>query len=277
MSTNLNQVAAERGYPSTLLGFTPADSSYWREPGLPWVASPDRAPQLVRNLSGPARHYAEFIFTSDEMSPRFPTGTIVELEQVLSSDAWQVGRVYVYLPATQEPQAGRLAHVGHATLELTQDNDPTRLRWPVLPGPQGEVLDLYLVTHYSHYPAQEVEEAGALPVGGDDSPALLLELSTDEMSPRYPRGARYVIRPVPVEAWPQARGVHALTLRDGRQLVRRLFHQAKGVLALTSDRTGDAQTLPLAEIASLWKLGEADYLPAETEAEHQWMIQQSIS
>lgn len=156
----------------------------------------------------------------------------------------------------------RLVEVRAGSLLLAYDKDGQQVTipwWQTDP-----TRPLFRVTHYLTPPV------GLVP---PELPALLLELTTDEMSPRYPRGARYIIRPVPADAWPQARGVHALALLDGRQLVRRIFHQANGVLALASDRTDDVQTLPLAELASLWKLGKATYLPEETEAEHQWMVQ----
>lgn len=268
MNTNLNQVAAQRGYPSALLGFTPADISYWREPGLPTLRAQPHP--TADELDTPAPPYASallyyFQTCTDQMAPRYPRGTWVGAEPLAFCKFLCPGQVLVWYHVA-EGQArctlARLVEVRAGSLLLAYDKDGQQVTipwWQTDP-----TRPLFRVTHYLTPPV------GLVP---PELPALLLELTTDEMSPRYPRGARYIIRPVPADAWPQARGVHALALLDGHQLVRRIFHQADGVLALANDRTGDALTLPLAEVASLWKLGKATYLPEETEAEHQWMVQ----
>lgn len=259
METTHVQVAAERGYPSTLLGFTPNYTAYWREPGLPWAL------QLLH------ADYAEFEFTTDEMAPRFPVGTLVVIEPVRTHEALQVGRVYVLLqPAdTDYPQVGRLARVGPTALVLTQDNSPVGLRWP-LAQPAEPPANLYLVTHYSEYPTDQHH-----PVPTPEGDAYLIELATDEMAPRYPRHSRYVVRAVSADQWAQARGVHALEMRSGAgsPLVRRIVDCCLGWLTLQADRTGATTRLALADVTALWEVGEGDYMPRESEADRQWWLQ----
>ncbi len=269
MSTNLNQVAAERGYPSNFMGFTPDNVSYWREPGLPTLCAQPHP--TADELDTPAPPYASallyyFQTCTDQMAPRYPRGTWVGAEPLAFCQFLCPGQVLVwYHVAEGQAQCtlARLVEVRAGSLLLAYDKDGQQVTipwWQTDP-----TRPLFRVTHYLTPPV------GLVP---PELPALLLELTTDQMAPRYPRGARYVLRPVPIDAWGQARGVHALALRDGGgQFVRRIVHQVNGVLVLASDRTGDIQTLPLLEVAQLWKLGEATYLPAETEAEHQRVMQ----
>lgn len=264
------QVAAERGYPGTLLGFTPNDRAYWREPGLPPIAY----------LPSEAAYWptAEFIFVTDRMAPRFPDGTVVGLEPVNSRQQLVVGRVYVHLAAdgAGELPVGRLASVGRTSLELTQDNDPTPLTWSLGADSQTETQDLYEVTCYSLYLPHD--EARLPPCPVNDARPVLLEVMTDAMAPRYPLGSRHLLRPVPPEQWAQARGVHALALNNGTWAVRRLAASAStNVLVLESDRTGDILLLATHEVVSVWKLGACDYMPEESEADHHWAVQQSLS
>lgn len=268
MATYFEQVAAQRGYPRALFGLTPDDEAYWQEPNLPW------APQLplVRTVVGDqlyqVQDYAEFVFSTNDMAPRFPLGTRVTIEPVLTREALQVGRVYVHLRPTEgdELQVGRLAHVEDDALSLTQDNNSLELRWQLGAHQPGEIADIYEVTYYSGQPTHWQE------LVGDDGP-MLLEMMTDDMGPRYPQGSRHVLRSVPAHRRAQARGVHALALADGTQLVRRILDHHEGVLTLAIDRTDTMQKLPLVQVVTLWKLTFADYMPAETEAEHLAIIQ----
>jgi hypothetical protein len=270
MATYFEQVAAQRGYPSDLFGLMPNDADYWREPLLPW------APQLplVRTIVGDQLYqvedYAEFVFITNDMAPRFPVGTLVTIEPVLTREALHVGRVYVHLHPTEddELQVGRLAHVEDDTLHLTQDNNPLGLRWPLGVHQPEETADIYEVTYYGELPTHWPELAGA----GGAGP-MLLEMTTDDMGPRYPQGSRHVLRSVPAHRRAQARGVHALALADGTQLVRRILDHHDGLFTLDTDRAGAVQQLPLMQIVSLWKLTLADYMPEETEAEHLAIIQ----
>lgn len=273
MATTKELVAAERGYPGTLLGFTPNDAAYWREPGLPWAP---QLPLLRTSVGGQfyeVADYAEFIFITDDMAPRFPSGTLVTIEPVGTREALHVGRVYVHLHPTEADalQVGRLAHVGPASLELTQDNNPVGLTWPLGTEPGAETAGLYEVTYYSGSPAYQEEVA----VDEREAPAYLLEITTDSMAPRYPQGARYLMWAVLASQWARARGVHALVLADGTQLVRRLLDQHGGVLTLREDRTGATTTLTLAHVVALWKLGEADYMPDESAADQAWWAQRA--
>lgn len=272
MVTTKELVAAERGYPGTFMGFTPNDVAYWREPGLPW------APQLPLLRTSVGKHlyevadYVEFVFITEDMAPRFPIGTLVTLEPVRTLEALQVGRVYVHLHPTtaDELQVGRLAHVGQTSLELTQDNNSEVLVWPLGVGAESETTGLFEVRYYSEHPAyREVLLVG----DAEESRPYLLEIETDNMAPRYPRGARYLIREVPADQWMQARGVHALALADGTQLVRRLLDHYDGMLTLQEDRTSTLGALALAQVAALWKLGEADYMPDESAADQLWWAQ----
>jgi hypothetical protein len=269
MATTNELVAAERGYPGTLLGFTPNDRAYWREPGLlPIAYLPNEA------IEGPTD---EFIFVTDRMAPRFPDGTVVGLEPVASRQDLVVGRVYVQLVNNAgEYPVGRLARVGRTSLELTQDNHSATLTWSLGAEEQTEMQDLYEVTCYSLYLPHDEARLPESPV--NDARPLLLEIATDAMAPRYPLGSRYFIRPVPPDQWAQARGVHALVLTNGTWAVRRLAASASAnVLVLESDRTGDIVLLATREVVSVWKLGVCDYMPEESEADHHWAIQQSIN
>jgi hypothetical protein len=188
MATTNELVAAERGYPGTLLGFTPNDRAYWREPGLlPIAYLPNEA------IEGPTD---EFIFVTDRMAPRFPDGTVVGLEPVASRQDLVVGRVYVQLVNNAgEYPVGRLARVGRTSLELTQDNHSATLTWSLGAEEQTEMQDLYEVTCYSLYLPHDEARLPESPV--NDARPLLLEIATDAMAPRYPLGSRYFIRPVP--------------------------------------------------------------------------------
>lgn len=270
MATYFEQVAAERGYPRVLFGLTPDDEAYWREPNLPWAPQLPLVCTIVGDQLYQVQDYTEFVFITNDMAPRFPVGTLVTIEPVLTREALQVGRVYVHLHPTEadELQVGRLAHVEDDVLHLTQDNNPLELRWLLGPHQTEETADIYEVTYYSEPPTHWQELAGA----GDAGP-VLLEMMTDDMGPRYPQGSRHVLRSVPAYRRAQARGVHALALADGVQLVRRIIDHHDGVLTLATDRTGAVQQLPLAQVVSLWKLGVCDYMPEETEDEHLAIIQ----
>jgi len=268
MATKNELVAAERGYPGTLMGFTPNDRAYWREPGLPPIA---HLPSEVAD--GPT---AEFIFVTDRMAPRFPDGTVVGLEPINSRQDLAVGRVYVHLAdnGAGEYPVGRLALVSLTCLHLTQDNDPALLTWALGTEEQTETQDLYEVTCYSLYLPHE--EASPPPSPVNDAQPMLLQILTDAMAPRYPLGSRHLLQPgpVPPEQWAQARGVHALVLGNGTWAVRRLAGSASANrLVLESDRTGDVLLLATQEVVSMWKLGACDYMPEESEADHHWSLQ----
>jgi hypothetical protein len=264
------QVAAERGYPATLMGFTPNDRAYWREPGLPPIAY-----LPSESMDGPT---AEFIFVTNRMAPRFPDGTVVGLEPVESRQDLVVGRVYVQLTANNvgELPVGRLARVGRTTLELTQDNDPVPLTWSLGADEQTETQGLHEVTCYSLYLPHDEARLPECPV--NDARPVLLEVMTDAMAPRYPLGSRHLLRSVPPEQWAQARGVHALVLDNGTWVVRRLTATSlANVLVLESDRTGDIVLQSTCEIVSVWKLGACDYMPEESEADHHWAVHKSLT
>lgn len=269
MATNLNQVAAQRGYPSALLGFMPDTIAYWREPGFPTLRALP-SPPLDALLPYPPAEPC-FQVANDQMGPRFPTGTWVGAELLVFGRFLCPGQVLAWHHVAEERAPytmARVVEVRAGSLRLAQDKDGHQLTipwWKTDPD-----RPLLLVRHYLTPPLP------LSPVPPDDSAAQLLEVATD-LGPRYPRGARYAVHPVPADAWPQARGVHALALHDGRQLVRRILHQLDGVLVLARDHSGDVQGLPLLEVAQLWKLGAAGYLPEETEAEHRRMGQQPAS
>ncbi len=262
------EVAQQLGYPSSLFGFTPNDSAYWREPGLPAL---DYLP--IEPIEGPDQDEptAEFIFVTDRMAPRFPDGTVVALAPVNSRHDLVVGRVYVLLAALEngELPVGRLARVDRTSLELTQDNHPAVLTWALGAEAQMETQAIYEVTHYSLYlPHNEarVPAASAGVIQNEGRP-VLLEVTTDAMAPAYPQGACYFIQPVPPDQWAQARGVHALVLDNGTWVVRRLTAPAsKHNFVLGSDRTGDMLILATREVVSVWVLGAVVHLPEESKA-----------
>jgi hypothetical protein len=139
-----------------------------------------------------------------------------------------------------------------------------------------EVVSVWLVGATIQLPKEAETSVRASETVADteaDQP-YLLELVNNRMGPRYPTGARYLIRLVPRERWTLARGVHALYLRDGRELVARLTGLNLDRLVLHFDGTGQVDTVALADLDQLWKLGEADYIPEETEAEHLLVAQQ---
>jgi|GEM_PF-4461595 len=264
--TRLQQEAQQLGFPASLFGYTPDVAAYWWEPGLPYVADPG----ATSALTCIAPESPEYIFAGDEMAPRFPLGTPVILAPAPSDHPLQIGRVYVRIPEQGEPEVGRLAWLHDTELELTQDNSPAVLRWPLGVG------TVYAVTHYVDCPGPR-----AFPGPRTTAPAqpYLLQLHANQMGPRYPAGARYLVYLVPPSRWTQSRGVHAFELRSGRQLLARLIgpSEEEDELYFLLDATAQLGSVALADVAQLWKLGAADYLPEEPEADHLALVEQVLN
>lgn len=267
--TYLEAEAQALGFPATLFGYTPNEAAYWREPGLPWLpAAPADALLLDYRGTRAIRYLLEVI--DHDMAPRFPRGCLVQTMPVYERAQLVVGRVYSY--GVLDPETGtrhyhlaRLVQVGATYLEVKPDHDDHLLRWPLRADEAEATWDVREVTHYAHYPAAREEDA---PKAGD----YLLQITLPQLGPRYPVGARYWARPVPRAQWADARGVHALQLRDGRELLARLLKQRRGQWVLGFD-VGAPEYLALADVVQLWKLGAADYLPEETPDEHRAFLQ----
>jgi len=98
--------------------------------------------------------------------------------------------------------------------------------------------------------------------------AYLLEIRGNSMAPRYPDGARYVVRSVSDGNWQYAQGVHAISLKgdgegDAKFVIKRITSNINGVLLLSSDNNNQEMAVALDDIMCMWKVGEADYLPEE--------------
>ncbi|GAA4362129.1 hypothetical protein GCM10023185_29760 [Hymenobacter saemangeumensis] len=78
------QQAAALGLPADLFGYTPADNSYWKEPGLPWA-----------NALAASETAWIFQATNDHMAPRFPAGTRVVAERVAQAEPLAAG-IYLW-------------------------------------------------------------------------------------------------------------------------------------------------------------------------------------
>lgn len=107
-------------------------------------------------------------------------------------------------------------------------------------------------------------KVGVLPLHGIDySLASVIEIQGSSMAPRYPENSRYVLFEVEEEHWQYSTGVHAIWLKAKRLLVKRIVSNKEGVMTLRSDATGDQTTVEIADIVSLWRLGQAIHLPPE--------------
>ncbi len=100
--------------------------------------------------------------------------------------------------------------------------------------------------------------------GVDYSKARGIEIEGNSMAPRYPHGARALVRKVTDGDWQHARGVHAVSTKTEMFVIKRIIDCENGVLVMRADNPDMPQTLrvPLSEVNCLWKVGEA-YLPAE--------------
>lgn len=159
--------AAALGYPATLFGCTPNDRRYWFEPALPWLTAElhDNMP-LGYNGFKMLRYYCEF--GGDDMAPRFPKGTWVNMAPVHEKKNLVVGKVYAYgyrNPETgeREYQAGRLEKIGGNALWARADNNPSvGLCWLLNEQePHKAVWDVYEITHYVSYPGEDEQKGAA--------------------------------------------------------------------------------------------------------------------
>lgn len=156
--------AAALGYPATLLGFTPAQGSYWREPGLPFLTHEiwQNAPlgyggiQLIWCFAETSSH---------DMAPRFPKGCRVNVAPVYKRKNLVVGRVYLYVyrdadTGEEACQLGRLRDIGGNYLVATFDNNPMPALWLLGQDERNAVRNVYEVTHYVSYPGENEQEGG---------------------------------------------------------------------------------------------------------------------
>jgi|GEM_PF-6777450 len=76
--TTLESVAAERGLPGTLFGYTPNDQAYWREPTLPLLGTLAQPHTWARTLQS----FTHLRVEGTGMAPRFPPRTVVSMHRV---------------------------------------------------------------------------------------------------------------------------------------------------------------------------------------------------
>ncbi|MDF7810786.1 XRE family transcriptional regulator [Hymenobacter sp. YC55] len=99
--------------------------------------------------------------------------------------------------------------------------------------------------------------------GRDYSDARVLEIRGNSMAPRYADRVCVTVRPVQDGDWQYATGVHAMSLRNGMFIIKRITSNKNGNLELTSDSNGEVMTIELGDILCMWKVGEKVYEPAE--------------
>ncbi|MGI4735564.1 MAG: hypothetical protein ACRYG7_10335 [Janthinobacterium lividum] len=151
--------AAALGYPSTLQGYTPDQSQYWREPGLPlvthevWLNAP-------LGYTSTKLIWCRAELGSNDMAPRFPKGCVVNVAPVLERKNLVIGKVYLYVYLDTETgeeasQMGRLEKIGGNCLWARADNDPkVGLCWLLLDDERKAVWNVHEVTHYFSYSAE---------------------------------------------------------------------------------------------------------------------------
>jgi hypothetical protein len=151
----LIEIAAERGFPATLFGFTPADAGYWREPGVPWTgALPQTAAELEAYRLQPDGMLVQYELAQDDhrMAPRFPGGSLLRVIPVTCKRAIVQG-VYLWKwteEGVEYANMGRLHQIRRGRLRLTHDVDGRevgcRLRW------SNPTFKLYRVIGYDSIP-----------------------------------------------------------------------------------------------------------------------------
>ena len=150
--------AAALGYPAVLHGATPTQSSYWREPGLPWLTH-DIWLNAPLGYEGTKLIWCYAEPAGNSMAPRFPKGCCVNVAPVHAKQNLVVGRVYLYVyqngtTGEEACQLGRLERICGNFLVATFDNDPTPALWLLREEEDQAVWDVYEVTHYVRYPAE---------------------------------------------------------------------------------------------------------------------------
>jgi hypothetical protein len=153
------------GLPATLFGFTPDNSAYWLEPGLPWL-TPTMYDNMPLGYDGHPVLLCIGEMGGDNMAPRFPKGCSVQTAPVFEKGNLVVGRVYTYRYWDAQDEAwaveiGRLTKIGGNYLEAQADNCPTPSIWLLRETEREAVWDVREVTHYVNYPSEEEEAAGA--------------------------------------------------------------------------------------------------------------------
>lgn len=157
------QVAAQRGYPSALFGFTPAQRGYWFEPGLPFWTEALRQHPPLDYRGNPLLPFVAQI-AGERMAPRFAAGVRVMLVPVFERKNLVVGKVYTYSYRNEatgelEMMLGRLVKIGGNYLEVAPDNpgpdEADRTIWLLREQESEAVWDVREVSHYVDYPGEE--------------------------------------------------------------------------------------------------------------------------
>jgi len=99
--------------------------------------------------------------------------------------------------------------------------------------------------------------------GRDYKDARILEIRGNSMAPKYSDRVCVAVRPVLDGDWQYATGVHAMSLRNGMFIIKRITSNKNGILDLTSDSNGEVMNIELGDILCMWKVGEKVYEPAE--------------
>lgn len=149
----LEEAAIQRGFPASIMGFSPNDTGYWAEPDLPWT---NRTPNTRAELEA-FRLLGNGVFIDahikdDRMGPRFMAGCSVRVSPITHRRDIKDG-VYIWQweqDGKQYMNMGRLQQVMRGQLQMTQDVDGSdvvcRLRWT------NPTFKLFKVVGYNHRP-----------------------------------------------------------------------------------------------------------------------------
>jgi hypothetical protein len=153
--------AAALGYPSTLQGYTPDQSQYWREPGIQLI-TPEFWANAPLGYNKLKLVWCRLAVGGNDMAPRFPKGCEVNVAPVYERKNLVIDKVYVYVYRDTETgeeayQIGRLEKIEDYCLWARADNAPTvALRWLLHNDECKAVWNVYEVTHYFSYPAEVI-------------------------------------------------------------------------------------------------------------------------
>jgi|GEM_PF-6689098 len=95
-----------------------------------------------------------------------------------------------------------------------------------------------------------------------DSLTMVLLVEGNSMSPTIPDGSKVLCTWVNDEKWPYLNGLHAVSLRNGTQLVKWVHGDGDKLITLTSDnpKYGEMK-VQLTDLLAVWKLEYGVYTP----------------
>lgn len=159
---NPTQVAAQRGYPSHLFGFTPQERAYWYEPDLPFWTEALRQDPPLDHRGNPLLPFTAWL-EGERMAPRFLAHTGVLLAPVYERQHLVLGKVYTYSYRNSETgelemTIGRLVKIRGNYLEVAADNpqpgEADRTIWLLREEEAEAVWDVREVRYYVSYPGE---------------------------------------------------------------------------------------------------------------------------